>query len=73
MRWQLITSLLAITGAVALPDRLNGRRPQNGPRGVPFDKWTRDGPVEKKFDNYKTKSRSSSAFRFLFLPYFRFA
>lgn len=65
MRWELIASAFAITGVAARADRLasihNARNAklsgQDRPlahRGVASDKWTRDGPVEKKFENANT-------------------
>lgn len=62
MRWQSAALLLS-TGAlgvsagrgtpnVGLQERHVPR--STGSRGVPFDKWTRDGPIVKRFDNKNT-------------------
>lgn len=65
MRWQLVAPVLAAVGATARTERFAGihnkarntaAEPPPAPRGVPFDKWTRDGPVEKKFFNSNTTS-----------------
>lgn len=68
MRWVLaasiITSVAAVVSARAGGQALrnpNGRNTNVPPRtrahpGVPFDKWTRDGPVANKFDNADTQS-----------------
>ncbi|QLI65913.1 uncharacterized protein G6M90_00g011570 [Metarhizium brunneum] len=67
MRWVLaasiITSVAAGVSARAggqAPRNPNGRNTNVPPRarahpGVPFDKWTRDGPVANKFDNADTQ------------------
>lgn len=61
MRWELLTSLLAVTGAVARrvqPNRAQPRSDRLPHRGVPFDRWTRDGPLVKQFENANTTSES---------------
>lgn len=71
MRWELVASIAAsVTGVTAQGGpglrNLNGRNINVPPQarshpGVPFDKWTRDGPVAKKFQNDKTKSMSRAS------------
>jgi len=61
MRWQFIASALAAATAIdAAPDRYRRGAPPTQPlahRGVPFDKWTRDGPVAKQFASSNTTSK----------------
>ncbi|KAJ6441609.1 40S ribosomal protein S19 [Purpureocillium lavendulum] len=58
MRWQILASALAVGSVVdGAPDRYRRSAPATQPlahRGVPFDKWTRDGPVAKQFANSNT-------------------
>lgn len=66
MRWELVASFIASVAGVSAQSgpairNLNGRNIHVPPQarshpGVPFDKWTRDGPVAKKFQNANTKS-----------------
>ncbi|OAQ90625.1 carboxypeptidase cpdS precursor [Purpureocillium lilacinum] len=58
MRWQFLASALAAATVIdAAPDRYRRSAPPTQPlahRGVPFDKWTRDGPVAKQFASSNT-------------------
>ena len=63
MRWELLTTALAVTGVAARVDRLAAMHQARSAAaqslahpGVPFDRWTRDAPVEKLFENANTTS-----------------
>ncbi|KAJ9156430.1 Carboxypeptidase [Pleurostoma richardsiae] len=66
MRWELVASLVisaVVTGVsarrslahvgIGLEEAMDASRPM-APRGVPFNHWTRSGPLAKRFDNANT-------------------